>query len=88
MTTEERYHNRLEANRRYRQAHKEVLSEKKKIYYLQNRDRILGLQRERNVKECDDLRLYRKTLNDEIAELIASYETRIQELKKLIPPVT
>lgn len=86
MEIEEKYHKRLEANRRYRLAHKEVLAEKHKIYYLQNRDKILERQRERNKKECDDLRQYRKTLNEEISDfkLISSYEKRIEELKLLI----
>ena len=78
---EEKYLKRLEANRRYRREHKEVLSEKKKIFYLENRERILAKQRERNAKECDDLRAYRKTLHDEISELIEKYEQRISDLE-------
>ena len=82
---EERYAKRLEANRRYRLAHKEVLAEKAKIFYLQNREKILEKQRERNRKECDELKKYRKTLHEEVADLIAGYEQRIAELKRMLP---
>ena len=84
MEVEEKYQRRLEANRRYRREHKEVLREKKKVYYLENRERILEKQREKNAKECDDLRKYRKTLHEEINDLIEGYEKRIAELKKLV----
>ena len=47
MEVDEKYQRQLAANRRYRLEHKEVLSEKKKIYYLENRDRILEQQRVR-----------------------------------------
>ena len=81
MDIDEKYQKRLEANRKYRREHKEVLSEKKKIYYLENRERILEKQREKNAKECDDLRKYRMTLHDEIQALICGYEKRIAELE-------
>ena len=84
MDIDEKYQRRLEANRKYRREHKEILSEKHKIYYLQNREKILEKQQARNKKECDDLRAYRKTLNEEISDLISGYEQRIEELKKLI----
>ena len=85
MDIEEKYEKRLEANRRYRQAHKEVLAEKAKIFYLNNREAILERQRERNRKECGELKAYRRTLHDEVAELIAGYERKIVELKAMLP---
>ena len=84
MDIDEKYQRRLEANRKYRREHKEILSEKAKIYYLEHKEKILEKQRERNRKECDDLRKHRLTLREEIQALISTYDEKISKLKQLL----
>ena len=80
---DEQYEKRLEANRRYRLAHKDELKVKQREYYLKNRDTILKKQQERNRKTCEELKKHRQTLRNEMEKLIEVYETKLAELQQL-----
>ena len=81
---DEQYEKRLEANRRYRLAHKDELKKKQHDYYLKNRETILKRQRERNMKTCEELKKHRQTLRTEMEKLIEVYEEKLAELKGML----
>ena len=81
---DEQYEKRLEANRRYRLAHKNELKIKQHEYYLKNRETILKKQRERNMKTCEELKKHRQTLRSEMEKLVEVYEMKLAELRGVL----
>lgn len=70
-----RYRKHLESNERYKNEHREQISEKAKIYYEKNRERILERNRQYKAMHREELNKRRKDYNKKY------YQQKKQESK-------
>lgn len=88
MDIDEKYERRLEADRKYREKHREEISRKKHEYYIRKRDEFRERNKVSNAVKNEELKSHRRTLRAEMEKLVATYEARIAELERLVSKST